>query len=200
MTTQDPPGPPSPGAAPPLDARGWLYFNFKIGLFTFGTGSVMPLYRRHLVEEKRALTSEQFQEAVTLSQMLPGPYLVSLTTYLGERLFGRLVSVLAVLAMCIPGALWALAAMYLIPFNRPEIQAGLAGSSVGTAVLLLVVVAQMRAGLHTNHVPNVPLARGKLLRRAAVAVVVAGMSVARLPLSVVTLAGLVAGLIAEFAP
>lgn len=41
--------------------------------------------RRHA---RKALTSREFQEILTVCQVLPGPTLVSLAMYLGRRLFG----------------------------------------------------------------------------------------------------------------
>jgi chromate transport protein ChrA len=160
----------------------------------------MPLYQRRLVEETRALTADEFQEALTLSQLLPGPYLVSLTMYLGDRLFGAALGALGVLALCLPGAAWGLVAMLLIPVGRPEIQAVLAGFAVGSAVLIVDLVLHLRSGLSAGDVDGVRTGRGKHARRVLVAFAVAAMSCARLPLPTVTLAGAAAGLVAEFVP
>jgi chromate transporter len=184
----------------PIRPYGWLAFNLKVGLLTFGTGSVMPLYQRRLVEEARALTADEFQEALTLSQLLPGPYLVSLTMYLGARLFGTALGALGVLALCLPGAVWGLTAMLLIPVGRPEIQAVLAGFAIGSAVLIADLVLRLRSGLSAGHVAGTPAGRGKHARRVLVALAVAALSLARVPLPTVTLAGAAAGLIAEFVP
>jgi chromate transporter len=184
----------------PLTARGWLWLNFKVGLLTFGTGSVMPLYQRALIRDTRMLSEEQFAETLSIAQLLPGPYLVSLTMQLGALLFGHVVGVLGVLAMCVPGAAWALLALLVIPIDRPEIQAVLAGFSVGAAVLIGDLVWQLRTGLYAYHVAGVALPRGKHVRRLAVAAGVAAMTIARLPLPTVTLVGIAAGLCAELWP
>src|SRR5580704_2855450 len=84
----------------PLTPRDWLLFNAKVGSLTFGMGAITPMYERVLVRERKALTSREFQEILTVCQVLPGPTLVSLAMYLGRRLFGPAVGFLGVLCLC----------------------------------------------------------------------------------------------------
>jgi len=97
-----------------LSAGGWLLFNLRVGGLTFGMGAMTPIFERALVQETRSLTAQEFQETLTLAQVLPGPSLVSLVMYLGQRQFGTLFGLFGVVCLCLPGALWATAENALI--------------------------------------------------------------------------------------
>lgn len=182
-----------------LGSRHWLLFNLKMGFITFGTGSVPPLYRRMLVEETRALTEEQFQEALTIAQMLPGPSLVSLSMYIGDRLFGPRASALAAFALCLPGSLWAVLALHFIPIGHAGVRLLLAGCSVAAAVMILDLGWRLRAGLASTPIEGVAASRAAHAGRWACAGLVAAMSQSHLPLGAVVAMGAVAGLVVEFA-
>ena len=53
-----------------------------------GFGGVLPWARRMLVEERNWLTSEEFAEALSLGQILPGPNVVNLSIMVGRRFHG----------------------------------------------------------------------------------------------------------------
>lgn len=60
-----------------------------------GFGGVLPWARRMLVEERKWLTSEEFAEALSLGQILPGPNVVNLSIMVGRRFHGTSGALLA---------------------------------------------------------------------------------------------------------
>jgi len=182
-----------------LTGLGWIVLNLKLGAFSFGTGSVAPIYRRALVAEARALTAEQFQDALTIAQLLPGPNLVSLTMSLGTRLFGYAGGVAGVVALCLPGAVWALLTAALIPMNSPLLRAVTAGFAIGAAVLLLGLARELERGLRASHVPGAEASSHQRGLRLLVVVLVAASALLGLPLFSIVVLGMAGGLAAELA-
>lgn len=182
-----------------LDAGGWVLLNLKLGAFCFGTGSVAPIYRRALVVETRSLSADEFQDALTVAQLLPGPNLVSLSMALGTRLFGYPAGVAGVAALCLPGALWALLTTRLIPIDRPPVRAVVAGFAVGAAVLLLDLALQLEQGLRATHVTGEQASRRKRGWRLGVVVAVATLSLLGVPLLSTVALGILGGVAAELA-
>lgn len=187
-----------PPRAHGLSVRGWLWLHCKIGLLTFGTGSVFPIYERALVRDAKALSNEQFQQALTIAQVLPGPSLVTFCAYLGGTLFGPLVAVLGVLAMCFPGALWALLVIEAVPIHRLDVQAVFHGFAVGALVLLVDLVRRLARGLTASDRDGVPVSNGRVARRWLVALAVGALVLLRVPMAHIAGIGVVACLVAEF--
>jgi len=171
-----------------LRPRDWILFHLKIGLFGFGHGAIMPMYERVLVRDSRALTAEQFHEALTMALMLPGPSLITLSMHLGKVLFGSAIGLLGVLAMCIPGALWALFIIHAVPVRDPTVHALFRGFTVGALVLLVDMVRRMQRGLRAQS--DVPARRDRrYLWRLALTGVVAALLLAHVPMAYVALGG-----------
>lgn len=182
----------------PFVARDWLLFNLKVGTLCFGTGSVAPLYESALVEQAHLLTRDQFQEALTVAQILPGANLVSLNMYLGSRLFGLAGGVLGVLALCIPGAVLSISMSCFVPIHRSDVQAALAGFALGAGAMIVDLLLRLRFGLAASHEPGRPLASSKHRQRIALALAVALASFAGLPLTSIVLVGAASGVAVEF--
>lgn len=70
-----------------------------------GFGGVLPIAQRELVERLGWLTREEFAEALSVGQVLPGPNVVNLSLMVGDRHFG------------VRGALAALAGMLVLPMT-----------------------------------------------------------------------------------
>ena len=70
--------------APLQVTTGALFWGFlKVGVSGFG--GVLPIAHRMLVERRRWLTEQEFTEALSLSQFLPGPNIVNLSVIIGRR-------------------------------------------------------------------------------------------------------------------
>jgi chromate transporter len=181
-----------------LSAGAWLLFNLRVGGLTFGMGSITPIFERALVQDTQSLTAEEFQETLTLAQVLPGPSLVSMTMYLGQRQFGTAFGVLGVVCLCLPGALWATLVVRWVPFERPLVQTIMHGFAIGAVVLLADFVRRLWPGIRGTHLPGILATRAKLARRLAVALAVTGLIAARVPMFAVVALGAVACVGAEF--
>jgi chromate transport protein ChrA len=184
----------------PLTRANWLLINLKIGLFFFGTGSVMPLYEKVLVQETAAMTPEEFLEVLTISQVLPGPSLVSMTMYLGARLFGFGAGVLGVLCMCVPGVIWGVLVLGAVPLDQPDVRKAFRGFAIGSCLLLLDLLNRLRPGLDASGTQGVRVGFPRVLRRLAVSVIVGGLLVAHVSMLSVVVLGVPACLAAEFLP
>jgi chromate transporter len=191
---------PAQARARRLSASAWLLFNLRVGGLTFGMGSITPIFERALVQDTQSLTAQEFQETLTLAQVLPGPSLVSMAMYLGQRLYGTTFALLGVVCLCLPGALWAALVVRFVPFERPLVQTLMHGFAVGAVVLLADFVCRLWPGVRATHLPRIVATRSKLVRRLAVALAVTGLIAARVPMFTVVALGALACMAAEFLP
>jgi chromate transporter len=97
-----PPGSPSPPLAP-APALPSLFAAFAL-ISLCGFGGVLAWSHRMLVEERKWMTPEEFNDAYALCQFLPGPNVVNLSVVFGRRIRG------------LPGAAVALAGLIGPPF------------------------------------------------------------------------------------
>lgn len=182
-----------------MTPRAWLLFNAKIGSLTFGMGAITPMYERVLVHERKALTAREFQEILTVCQVLPGPTLVSLAMYLGKRLFGPTIGVLGVLCLCCPGAVWALLFVRFVPLDRPDVRAVFWGFAVASLILLVDMIVRLLPALGASHIVGETAAPGRHARRVALAIGVGVAVLLHASMMSVALVGAAACLVAEFA-
>lgn len=62
----------------------WVFF--KIGLFTIGGGyAMLPIIQKEVVETKGWMTDEEFLDAISLTNSLPGPLATNSATFVGYR-------------------------------------------------------------------------------------------------------------------
>lgn len=81
-----------------------FYQFFKIGLFSFGGGyAVIPLIREQIVFANGWLSSLEFTDMITISQMTPGPIAVNTSTFTGFRIASIPGSMAATMGCIIPG-------------------------------------------------------------------------------------------------
>ncbi len=67
-----------------------------------GFGGVLPWARRMIVEDKRWMTPQEFNEGFALSQFLPGPNIVNFAVVFGSRIRGGLGAVAALIGLMGP--------------------------------------------------------------------------------------------------
>src|SRR5438034_5947413 len=79
-----------------------------------GFGGVLPWARRIIVDEKRWMTAEEFNEAFAVSQFLPGANVVNLAVIFGGRLHGAAGAAVALIGLLAPPVtiVLVLAALY----------------------------------------------------------------------------------------
>jgi chromate transporter len=88
-------------ASDPQPGLSELFFTFA-SMSLAGFGGVLPWARRVLVEERKWLTAEQFNEAFSFSQLLPGPNIVNFSVIFGSRLRGSAGAVVALAGLLGP--------------------------------------------------------------------------------------------------
>ncbi len=161
------PAPPSP----PLSEIFWAFFTMAV----FGFGGVMPWARRIIVEQRRWLTPEAFNEAFALCQFLPGPNIINFSIIFGSRAHGKKGSFVAVAALMGPPTLFVmvLGALYARYGHIDTVQRILSGVAAAAAGLILATALKMLW----------PIVRSRSLTAlGVVALVFVGVGVLRLPI------------------
>ena len=78
---------PVPAASRDVPGLRVLFYEFMyVGLSGFG--GALPFGQRMLVEQQRWLTEEEFNETLSLCQLLPGPNIVNVACIVGQRFRG----------------------------------------------------------------------------------------------------------------
>lgn len=171
----------------------WIVSNARIGGLSFGGSGRALLYQEEVVDRRRWLSEDEFYEVLTVAQLLPGPNLVNLAAYLSRRIFPRSLWLMpaAILALAVPGALFAILLVVAVDIENPWIKILFKGFSLGSIALFLVFVLRL--------LKHVVQERGwKRVGRSAVALTVGGMSLGGVPLMATLLVGIGLGLLVEF--
>ena len=110
-----------------------------------GFGGVMPWARRMLVEERRWLSDEEFSEALSLCQVLPGPNIVNMAVCVGTRFRGARGAIAAFLGLLsAPFAIiLVLGALFTRYGELPAISAAFRGISAAAAGLVVAMGLKM---------------------------------------------------------
>jgi chromate transporter len=134
-----------PQAAPPhVPSLSELFFGFaKCSLSGFG--GVLPFARRMIVEERRWMTPQEFNEAFALAHFLPGPNIVNFSVVFGSRLRGRIGAVVAFLGLMGPPVLIVilLGILYSIYGELEALRRILGGVACAAAGLIIAMVIKM---------------------------------------------------------
>ena len=142
------PAAPQPPYHPPLPE---LFRAFVI-VSVSGFGGALPWARRMIVEQRRWMTTEEFNETFALSQFLPGPNLINFSVVFGSRFGGARGAAVALLGLMGPPLVivTALAMLYARYGDLEMLGRILAGIAAAAAGLLIAVVAKMAAPLFTK--------------------------------------------------
>jgi chromate transporter len=107
----------------------------RIGLTSFGGGLSAWIYRE-VVGRRRWLSEDEFLAGLTLAQILPGPNVINISIYIGQRLRGTRGSIAAALALLAPPMAVAVALLAL--FDRfgelhwlHDLLEGIAAAAIG---------------------------------------------------------------------
>lgn len=83
---------------------------FKIGLFTIGGGyAMLPIIQKEVVETKGWMDDEEFLDAISLTNSLPGPLAINAATFVGYRVYKVKGALAAVLGAASPSVIIILA-------------------------------------------------------------------------------------------
>lgn len=110
-----------------------------------GFGGVLVFARRAIVEERKWMTAEQFNEAFALCHFLPGPNIVNFSVVFGSRFRGIPGGIAAFLGLLGPPMIicTGLAAIYSVYGQIEWMQRTLAGITCAAVGLFLAVIAKM---------------------------------------------------------
>src|SRR5258708_16609630 len=92
---------PFAAAAPPRPSLSELFIAYAL-ISLYGFGGVLAWSRRMMVDERRWLTPEQFNETYALCSFLPGPNIVNFSVIFGSRIRGPLGVLIALVGLLRP--------------------------------------------------------------------------------------------------
>ncbi len=109
-----------------------------------GFGGALPWARRMIVEQRRWMTSEEFNEAFALSQFLPGPNVVNFSVVFGSRFGGAPGAAVALAGLMGPPLIIVtiLAILYARYGDVEALGRILTGITAAATGLLIAVVAK----------------------------------------------------------
>jgi chromate transporter len=179
IASEPPPAPlpePASSASPPPvppPSLSELFLAFS-NMALHGFGGVLPWARRAIVEEKRWMTAQEFNEAFAVSQFLPGANIVNLAVVFGGRLHGAAGAAVALAGLLIPpvAIVLTLGVLYARYGDAEALQRVLAGVAAAAAGLILAIVVKMLQ----------PLLREGAAALAVAAAAFVAVGVLRLPL------------------
>lgn len=143
-----------PAAVPFRPSLSELFLAF-VQVSVSGLGGALPWARRMMVERKRWMTAEEFNEAFALAQFLPGPNVVNFSVVFGARFGGAAGAAVALVGLMGPPILIAtlLAWLYASYGNAgmlTRVLGGISAAAVGLVFATIVKMARpmLRRGLH----------------------------------------------------
>jgi chromate transporter len=128
----------------PDEARvsiGQIFLEFLIiGATSFG--GVVPYLRGSLVTKRQWIDDKEFVEMLSISQSLPGLNATNMAILVGEKLRGALGSIVAIVGICLPGAvlMYVVGMFYRIHGDHVWVTAALKGVAAAAVGLILSTV------------------------------------------------------------
>ena len=150
-----PPQPPVPNPPPAAEQVRPSLAELFIAFATIslsGFGGVLAWSRRMMVEERRWLTPEQFNETYALCSMLPGGNIINFSVIFGSRFRGVPGALVAVIGLLGPPMVLILiiGAIYAHYGDVPALRRMLTGIASAAAGLMMATVAKMARPLFVN--------------------------------------------------
>jgi chromate transporter len=141
---------PQAAAAPPPSLSALLMTFATISLYGFG--GVLAWSRRMMVEERRWLTPEQFNELYALCSMLPGGNILNFSVIFGSRFRGVPGALVAIVGLLGPPMvlIMIIGAIYAHYGEVPALRRMLTGIASAAAGLMMATVAKMALPLFSN--------------------------------------------------
>jgi chromate transporter len=150
---------PPPGAPPPaFPTLLELFVAFAL-IALCGFGGVLAWSRRMLVEERKWMTADEFNDAYALCQFLPGPNVVNLSVVFGRRIRGTVGAAVALAGLLGPPfVIVTLIGLVYARFGEvPALQRMLMGVAAAAAGLVLGTCAKMARPLLRDRFGVAPL-------------------------------------------
>jgi chromate transporter len=115
-----------------------------ISLTGFGGGQKAQI-RRQLVTRKNWITDQEFIEALEITELLPGPNVLNLAVFIGQRIRGIPGAFVSLIAGSLPPFIIVLAAgaFYFSKYNTPLVHSALNGAAAAAAGLTIANALQL---------------------------------------------------------
>jgi chromate transport protein ChrA len=182
------------------DIRSWIWINFKIGALSFGSVSRVVLYEEEVVQMRHWLSDDEFREALTLAQILPGPNLVNLGAAIGFKLFSGPKALIAMLPLLLPGAVLAVLVALFVPLDVPWVAELFHGFAIGALFLMGRFLWMLYQGIPAQSpVQKIKGGKSKLFGRYLLAALGTYLLINGAPILPMVLLGVIVCLIWEFA-
>jgi chromate transporter len=148
----------TPAPQPVRPSLGELFIAFATVSLS-GFGGVLAWSRRMMVEERKWLTAEQFNETYALCAFLPGGNILNFSVILGARFRGPLGSLAAIAGLMGPPMVLIviIGAIYAHYGDLPLMRRMLTGVASAAAGLMMATVAKMARPLFRNRAVVGPL-------------------------------------------
>jgi chromate transporter len=120
---------------------GQIFLEFLIiGATSFG--GVVPYLHGSLVTKRQWIDDKEFVEMLSISQSLPGLNATNMAVLVGEKLRGALGSIVAIVGICLPGAvlMYVVGMFYRIHGDHVWVTAALKGVAAAAVGLILSTV------------------------------------------------------------
>ena len=143
---------------PPRPSLSELFIAYAL-ISLYGFGGVLAWSRRMMVEERRWLTPEQFNEAYALCSFLPGPNIVNFSVIFGSRVRGPLGGLVALVGLLGPpmALIVVIGALYAHYGDLPALRRALIGVTAAAAGLIMSTVVKMALPLFRNRAVGGPV-------------------------------------------
>jgi chromate transporter len=125
-----------------------LFISF-VGVSLSGFGGALPWARRMIVDRRKWMSADEFNEAFSLSQFLPGPNVVNFSVVFGQRFGGAPGAAVALIGLMGPPVVIVtiIGVIYAYFGNIDALGRILSGISSAAAGLIVAMVARMAAPL-----------------------------------------------------
>jgi chromate transporter len=151
----------SDSAAPPPADRPSLFELFRAFAVVSisGFGGALPWARRMIIERKRWMTAQEFNEAFALSQFLPGPNVINFSVVFGSRFGGAAGAAVALAGLLGPplAIVLVLAVLYAHFGDLDVLSRILTGVTAAAVGLLIAMVGKMAAPMFLKRWNSGPL-------------------------------------------
>jgi chromate transporter len=157
---------------------------FKIAVSGFG--GVLAWARRVIVQERRWMTAEEFNDLFALCQFLPGPNIVNFSIIYGSRVRGASGAAAAVLGLMGPPTVLmiVLGMLYTRYGGLPQARGALTGLAAAAAGLLISTAVSMAEPLPRKGIGSVLIAGAALIGVGVLQWPLLGVLVVLAPISI----------------
>lgn len=126
---------------------------FKVGIIGFGGGSALiPVIEREIVEDRMAMSDEDYLKHTVVANITPGALPVKLGATIGADILGIQGSVVGAYAVMIPGVFLTVLIMSLFSFMGEEVINYFNYAAVGiTAFIIFLLVSYVIKTVKGNH-------------------------------------------------